>query len=36
MATVCDLTDKHCVPCEGGVDPIHREQALEMLTELPG
>ncbi len=36
MSTVCDLTDKHCVPCEGGVDPIQREAALELLKELPG
>ena len=36
MATACDLTEKHCVPCEGGVDPIGREQALGMLADLPG
>jgi 4a-hydroxytetrahydrobiopterin dehydratase len=36
MSTVCDLTDKHCVPCEGGVDPIQREAALELLKDLPG
>ncbi len=36
MSTACDLTDKHCVPCEGGVDPIQREAALELLNDLPG
>jgi 4a-hydroxytetrahydrobiopterin dehydratase len=35
MATVCDLTDKHCVPCEGGVDPIDRTEAEALLKELP-
>lgn len=36
MSTVCDLTEKHCVPCEGGVDPIHREEAETLLAGLPG
>ena len=36
MSTVCDLTDKHCVPCEGGVDPIDREAAEALLSDLPG
>ena len=36
MSAVCDLTNKHCVPCEGGIDPIDRESALQMLSELPG
>lgn len=36
MAASCDLTQRHCVPCEGGVDPIPREQALDMLADLPG
>jgi 4a-hydroxytetrahydrobiopterin dehydratase len=35
MATVCDLTDKHCVPCEGGVDPIDRTEAEALLVDLP-
>lgn len=26
-----DLTTKHCVPCEGGVEPINRADALAML-----
>lgn len=36
MSNVCDLTDKHCVPCEGGVDPIDIGTAREMLADLPG
>lgn len=36
MATACDLTEKHCVPCEGGVDPIGREAAEALLADLPG
>ena len=36
MSAVCDLTNKHCVPCEGGVDPIGREEAEALLAELPG
>ena len=36
MTNVCDLTDKHCVPCEGGVDPIDPETARKMLADLPG
>ena len=32
--TVCDLTDKHCKPCEGGVDPLNAKQAGELLTSL--
>lgn len=36
MSTICDLTDKHCVPCEGGVDAIEREAAEQMLVDVPG
>ena len=28
------LADRKCEPCEGGVDPLNREQAEAMLTEL--
>jgi len=34
--TVCNLTDKHCKPCEGGVAPLSREQADELMKELHG
>lgn len=36
MSTACNLTDKHCEPCEGGVDPMDKKAALAMLEELPG
>ncbi|MGD8379392.1 MAG: 4a-hydroxytetrahydrobiopterin dehydratase [Gammaproteobacteria bacterium] len=29
-----DLSLKHCVPCEGGVDPFDAEQTNEYLTKL--
>jgi 4a-hydroxytetrahydrobiopterin dehydratase len=29
-----DLTQKRCVPCEGGVQPLSREQAEEMMKQL--
>jgi len=28
------LTEKHCVPCEGGVQPLTREQALSLMEQL--
>ncbi len=36
MNDVCDLSNKHCVPCEGGVDSIERETAEQMLSDIPG
>jgi 4a-hydroxytetrahydrobiopterin dehydratase len=36
MNDTCDLTRKHCVPCEGGVDTIGREEAEKMLADVPG
>lgn len=32
----CDLTKKKCKPCEGGVEPLSRKQAEEMLATLKG
>ena len=34
MNQVCDLTNKSCKPCEGGVPPLTREQATSLLREL--
>ena len=31
-----DLTQKHCVPCEGGIDPFTKEQAQEYLKAVEG
>ncbi len=33
---VCDLTDKHCKPCEGGVPPLTDKQARDLLKQLDG
>ena len=30
------LTEKHCTPCRGGVDPLGRDQAESMLAEVTG
>jgi len=32
--TTCDLTDKHCVPCEGGVPPITGDDLKVMMKEI--
>jgi len=31
-----DLTQKHCVPCEGGIKPFDRDTARVYLLDLPG
>ena len=36
MPSSCDLTTRHCVPCEGGVAPMERGQAEELLAEIDG
>ena len=28
------LKDKKCLPCEGGVDPINKKDAMQLLTKL--
>jgi len=30
----CDLADKHCKPCEGGVDPLSSVDATALLATL--
>ncbi len=30
------LTDKKCVPCEGGVDPYDEAKIKELLPQVPG
>lgn len=34
MAAVCDLSNKNCKPCEGGVPPLIESEAQAMLKEL--
>ena len=36
MNDFCDLTVRHCKPCEGGVAPMTREEAETALAEVPG
>ena len=36
MNTVCDLTNRHCVPCEGGVPTLTRAEAETLLADVPG
>ncbi|MEM9304071.1 MAG: 4a-hydroxytetrahydrobiopterin dehydratase [Pseudomonadota bacterium] len=31
-----DLTEKTCKPCEGGVDPLNREQSEKLVAQIPG
>jgi 4a-hydroxytetrahydrobiopterin dehydratase len=35
-ATVCDLTNKQCKPCEGGVPPLSENESRELLKQLDG
>ncbi|HET9496425.1 MAG TPA: 4a-hydroxytetrahydrobiopterin dehydratase [Chloroflexia bacterium] len=30
------LTQRHCVPCEGGTPPMDPETAREMMAQVPG
>lgn len=34
MTTTCDLQNKHCVPCEGGVPALSKEKVNELLKDL--
>lgn len=36
MSAKCDLTERHCVPCEGGVAAMGETEALALLDDLPG
>ncbi|MDJ0749770.1 MAG: 4a-hydroxytetrahydrobiopterin dehydratase [Woeseiaceae bacterium] len=31
-----DLANRHCKPCEGGVEPLSREQSAQLLAALHG
>jgi 4a-hydroxytetrahydrobiopterin dehydratase len=35
MNAVCDLTDRHCQPCEGGVAPMSLEEAKAIIDQVP-
>jgi 4a-hydroxytetrahydrobiopterin dehydratase len=32
----CDLTNKKCVPCEGGIDALTKNEAENLLKNTPG
>ena len=32
--TICDLTDKSCKPCEGGVDPLSRQESEAAMSQI--
>jgi len=34
MINVCDLTTRKCQPCEGGIPPLKREEAENLLKRL--
>lgn len=36
MATTCDISNRHCQPCEGGIPQLTVEAAAGLLRELPG
>ncbi len=36
MNNVCDLSNKQCKPCEGGVPPLTQDEARDLLTQLDG
>jgi len=36
MDETCDLTKRHCKPCEGGVPPLSDDEAQRLLAGIPG
>jgi 4a-hydroxytetrahydrobiopterin dehydratase len=34
--TICDLTERHCTPCEGGTPPLVGAEVTRYLAELAG
>ncbi|ABI60505.1 4a-hydroxytetrahydrobiopterin dehydratase [Nitrosomonas eutropha] len=34
MTNICDLADRKCKPCEGGVPPLRKEEAENLLKQL--
>lgn len=35
-AVLCDLADRDCVPCRGGVPPLTTKEIAPLLAQLPG
>lgn len=36
MTDICDLANKQCKPCEGGVPPLSPEETNELMQQLEG
>ena len=36
MNNVCDLTNKQCKPCEGGVPPLSQDEINKLLEQMDG
>lgn len=36
MTTTCDLSNKRCKPCEGGVPPLSNADADRLMSQLEG
>lgn len=36
MKEMCDLADRQCVPCRGGVPPLKGEKLANLAKQLPG
>ncbi|MBI2308803.1 MAG: 4a-hydroxytetrahydrobiopterin dehydratase [Rhodocyclales bacterium] len=36
MNTACDIADRHCVPCEGGIPPLDAATVGKLLENLDG
>ena len=34
MNSETELSNKKCLPCEGGVDPINKDEALRFISKL--
>lgn len=34
--SLCDITQRHCLPCEGGVAPLDDAGVAKLLPTLPG
>lgn len=36
MSDTCSLSDKHCIPCQGGVPPLNQQEISQLLVQLTG
>ncbi|MEY4464043.1 MAG: ribosomal protein [Pseudomonadota bacterium] len=34
MTTICSLSEKKCIPCDGGVPPLQKKEIDKLLAEL--